>query len=100
MCASFQASVLDVLIEKTKNAAEIYGVKQIILAGGVASNQGLRTRIYQEIPNYEIIVPSLKYCTDNAAMIGAAAYFQFLKEGASKDYLISGYSTIHFESHI
>jgi len=100
MCASFQASVLDVLIEKTKNAAEIYGVKQIILAGGVASNQGLRNRIYQEIPNYEIIVPSLKYCTDNAAMIGAAAYFQFLKEGASKDYLISGYSTIHFESHI
>ena len=100
MCASFQASVVDVLIEKTRNAAEAYGVKQIILAGGVASNQGLRKRIYQEIPNYEIIVPSLKYCTDNAAMIGAAAYFQFLKEGASKDYLISGYSTIHFESHI
>jgi N6-L-threonylcarbamoyladenine synthase len=100
MCASFQASVLDVLIEKTRNAAEAYGVKQIILAGGVASNQGLRKRIYQEIPNYEIIVPSMKYCTDNAAMIGAAAYYQFLKEGASKDYLISGYSTIHFESHI
>lgn len=98
MCASFQASVLDVLIEKTKNAAETYQAKQIILAGGVAANKGLRDRIFKEITNFEIIVPSMKYCTDNAAMIGAAAYFQFLKEGASKNYLINGYSTIHFET--
>jgi N6-L-threonylcarbamoyladenine synthase len=97
MCASFQASVLDVLIEKTKHAAETYEAKQIILAGGVAANKGLRQRITKEIPNFEIIVPKMEYCTDNAAMIGAAAYYQYLKEGASKNYLISGFSTIPFE---
>ena len=97
MCASFQASVLDVLIEKTKHAAESLGAKQIILSGGVAANRGLRSRIFNEIPHFEIIVPSMKYCTDNAAMIGAAAYFQYLKEGAKHNYLISGYSTINFD---
>ncbi len=98
MCRSFQESVLDVLIEKTKLAAETYQVKQIIVAGGVASNKGLRKRIHEEIKGYEIIIPSFTYCTDNAAMIGAAAYHQYLKEGASKDYLLAGYSTMNFES--
>lgn len=94
MCASFQASVLDVLIAKTKQAAEQYQVKQIIVAGGVAANKGLRNRIFQEIPNYEIIIPSIQYCTDNAAMIGAAAYYQYQKFGAHPNYLLSGYSTM------
>jgi N6-L-threonylcarbamoyladenine synthase len=98
MCASFQASVIDVLISKTKRASEYLDVKQIIVAGGVAANKGLRERIFTEIPNKEIIIPSMQYCTDNAAMIGAAAYRQFLKEGASKKYLISGESTISFEN--
>jgi N6-L-threonylcarbamoyladenine synthase len=98
MCASFQASVLDVLIEKTKHAAETHDVKQIILAGGVAANKGLRNRIFKEISNYEIIIPSMEYCTDNAAMIGAAAYYQYQKYGVSKDYLLSGYSTMNFET--
>ena len=97
MCASFQQSVLDVLISKTKRAAEHLNVNQIIIAGGVAANKGLRARIFDEIPDKEIIIPSMKYCTDNAAMIGAAAYYQFLKEGASKKYLLSGESTIPFD---
>lgn len=97
MCASFQEAVLDVLISKTKRAAESLGVNQIIVAGGVAANKGLRERIFNEIPNIEIIIPSMKYCTDNAAMIGAAAYHQFLIEGASKKYLIGGESTIAFD---
>lgn len=96
MCASFQASVLDVLIDKTKHAAEVYQVKQIIVAGGVAANKGLRERIYNEIKGIDIIFPSMKYCTDNAAMIGAAAYYQFKKEGANPDYLIGGESTLDF----
>jgi N6-L-threonylcarbamoyladenine synthase len=98
VCASFQASVLDVLIEKTRQAAEEFQVKQIIIAGGVAANSGLRKRIFKEISNYEIIIPSMQYCTDNAAMIGAAAYYQYQKEGASKDYLLGGYSTLTFET--
>ncbi len=98
MCASFQASVLDVLIQKTKAAAEKFDVKQIIIAGGVAANKGLRKRIFEEIKDIEIIIPSMKYCTDNAAMIGAAAYYQYLKEGTHPNYLLGGESTITFES--
>lgn len=98
MCASFQTSVLDVLIGKTKAAAKHYQVNQIILAGGVAANRGLRARIHEEIDDIEIIVPSMKYCTDNAAMIGAAAYYQYQKEGAYPNYLLGGESTITFDS--
>ncbi len=97
MCKSFQESVLDVLVDKTKHASQMYDVKQIIIAGGVAANKGLRSRIKDEIKNIEILIPSIEYCTDNAAMIGAAAYFQFLKEGAHPNYLLSGLSTIPFE---
>ena len=97
MCASFQASVLDVLIEKTRMAADAYDVKQIIVAGGVAANRGLRARIYNEIPNREIIMPSMKYCTDNAAMIGAAAFFYYEKVGVLPNYLLGGSSTLNIE---
>jgi len=97
MCASFQASVLDVIIEKTRLAAENLDVKQIIVSGGVAANKGLRKRIFNEIPNKEIIFPSMSYCTDNAAMIGAAAYYQYQKEGALPHYLLGGESTLSVE---
>lgn len=94
MCASFQASVLDVIIEKTRLASENYDVKQIIVAGGVAANKGLRKRIINEIKDKEIIFPSMEYCTDNAAMIGAAAYYQYQKKGALPNYLLGGESTL------
>lgn len=97
MCASFQTSVLDVLIEKTRIAADHYQVRQIIVSGGVAANRGLRNRIFKEISNHEIIIPSMKYCTDNAAMIGAAAYYTYHKEGALPNYLLGGYSTLNIE---
>lgn len=96
MAASFQASVLDVLIAKTKAASIKYNVSQIIVAGGVAANKGLRKRIFNEIPNKEIIIPSFKYCTDNAAMIAAAAYYQVQKEKPLNNYLVKGYSTAEF----
>lgn len=97
MCASFQASVLDVIIEKTRLAAQNYDVKQIIVAGGVAANKGLRKRIGVEIKGYEIIFPRMDYCTDNAAMIGAAAYYQYQKKGALPNYLLGGESTLSVE---
>lgn len=93
MATSFQNSVLDVLITKTKNAANKYNVNQIIVAGGVAANKGLRSRIYNEIPDKEIIIPSFKYCTDNAAMIGSAAFRQIKQEKINDNYIIKGYST-------
>lgn len=83
MAASFQASVIDVLVAKTIRAAKKYEVKQLLLAGGVAANQGLRARLIQEVeielPKTELIIPPLSLCGDNAAMIAAAGTVSFLQ---------------------
>ncbi|WP_062197239.1 tRNA (adenosine(37)-N6)-threonylcarbamoyltransferase complex transferase subunit TsaD [Massilibacterium senegalense] len=78
---SFQESVIDVLVTKTKKAQEQYGVKQILLAGGVAANKGLRARLQQifETSDVDLVIPPLSLCTDNAAMIGAAASIEYQK---------------------
>lgn len=75
VAASFQASVVEVLTEKTYKAAQEYDVKQVIVAGGVAANSGLRQALDARFSNSEIplMIPPLSLCTDNAAMIGAAA---------------------------
>lgn len=75
LAASFQESVVEVLTEKTKRAVEEYGVKQLLLAGGVAANKGLRARLtemFGEREDLELVIPPLSLCTDNAAMIAAA----------------------------
>ncbi|WP_186578524.1 tRNA (adenosine(37)-N6)-threonylcarbamoyltransferase complex transferase subunit TsaD [Aquibacillus kalidii] len=74
VAASFQASVVEVLTTKTYQAAKEYNVEQIIVAGGVAANQGLRSALEEKFKdeNVELIVPPLSLCTDNAAMIAAA----------------------------
>lgn len=75
LAASFQASVIEVLVEKTMRAARHYEVRQLIVAGGVSANSGLRQAL--EIACQEaalkLVIPPMAYCTDNAAMIGAAA---------------------------
>ena len=79
LAASFQEAVIDVLCEKTIRAAKEYNAKQIIVAGGVAANKGLRSALTNEVNKVDglrITFPSFKYCTDNAAMIGVAGYFQ------------------------
>lgn len=93
VAASFQEAVLDVLIGKTKQALEKYPTSQLIIGGGVSANKGLRKRIFEEVKGVEILIPDLKYCTDNAAMIGVAAYYKYQKEGALPNYLLGGYST-------
>ncbi|NBJ71566.1 MULTISPECIES: tRNA (adenosine(37)-N6)-threonylcarbamoyltransferase complex transferase subunit TsaD [Clostridia] len=79
IAASFQASVVDVLTTKTVRAAKQYNVKQVIVAGGVAANKGLRSSLQQEFANLEIPIqiPPLYLCTDNAAMIAAAGAIAF-----------------------
>lgn len=93
MCASFQKAVIDVLIEKTKEALKKYPSRQLIIGGGVSANKGLRKKVYEEIENTDIIIPRMEYCTDNAAMIGAAAYYLYKGKKALPNYLLGGYST-------
>ncbi len=74
--ASFQEAVVDALVTKTVAAAGEYGVKNILLAGGVAANGLLRQRLVEDSP-LPVLIPPLKLCTDNAAMIAACGYFRF-----------------------
>ena len=74
--ASFQEAVVDVLVKKTTAAARQYGVRQLLLAGGVAANSHLRQRLKDASP-VPLSVPPLSLCTDNAAMIAACGYFKF-----------------------
>lgn len=79
LCASFQAAVMDILLVKTKKALEKYPVKSLVVAGGVAANQGLRERLAEEIRDVEVIIPPLRLCGDNAGMIALAAAIEFEK---------------------
>ncbi|KHF38583.1 O-sialoglycoprotein endopeptidase [Halalkalibacter okhensis] len=82
VAASFQASVIDVLVGKTRRAVKKHEVNQLLLAGGVAANKGLRHALEKEFEktNVDLRIPPLSLCTDNAAMIGAAASVKWRKQ--------------------
>lgn len=81
VAASFQKAVTDVLVENAMHAVEEYGLNKFAIAGGVASNSALRSAMKQacEERNIDFYYPSPIFCTDNAAMIGVAAYYDYLK---------------------
>ena len=82
MACSFQTAAIDQLIRKTKQAIETYQVPRLILAGGVSANGYLREKM-AELANgcqIELLIPPMKYCTDNGTMIAAAAYPLYLKK--------------------
>lgn len=85
LAASFQNAVVDVLVKKTVMAAKEYGYKKVAIAGGVASNSALREDMKEacEREGIEFYYPSPIYCTDNAAMIGVAAYYEYINGARS-----------------
>ncbi len=89
VAASFQQAVIDVLVDKSIKLAKERKTDKIVIAGGVAANQGLRELMEKrgKEENIKILYPSIKLCTDNAAMIGSAAYFNYIKKNVSDLYL-------------
>ena len=81
ICASFQSTVVSVLVEKTVRAALYYRVNDIAVAGGVSANSGLRKSMAEAAQQngLRLFIPKLAYCTDNGAMIAAVGYRKYLK---------------------
>jgi N6-L-threonylcarbamoyladenine synthase len=77
LAASFQAAVVDVLFNKTIQAARDHNAKEILVAGGVSANRALR-EAFQSQDEFKVHIPAFSLCTDNAAMIAAAGYFRYV----------------------
>lgn len=98
LAASFQKVAVESVINKTKKAIEDKKIKYLIVAGGVAANQGLRKEIEKlaEKEQIEMSIPPMKYCTDNATMIAAAGYYAYL-DGRLADLTLNSTSSATLE---
>lgn len=98
VAASFQKTVADILAEKTALAAKALGYKKIAVAGGVSANSGVRARMKKLADSLgaELYLPEPKYCGDNAAMIGAQGYYDFLA-GKRADESLNAIATLSLE---
>jgi N6-L-threonylcarbamoyladenine synthase len=98
LCASFQEAIVDILVKKMIRAAERFKCRKIVLTGGVSANSRLRAK-FQEVAaqhQFQLVIPPLRYCTDNAAMIGYTGLLK-LRRGEISD-LSLGPSSQSFES--
>ena len=98
LACSFQNRVIDVITRKTMAAIDKYNVKNLILAGGVAANSGIRNSLENACKekNINFTMPPLVYCTDNAAMIGAASYYAY-KKGKLADLNLNARANMNLE---
>ena len=79
LCASFEKTVTEILIEHIKKTIEITGLKTVALAGGVSANSYIRKAFLElEKEKIKVYMPDLKLCTDNGAMIGSAGYYNYI----------------------
>lgn len=88
ICASIQYTIISILLDKLKKAAQQTGIKHIAIAGGVSANSGLRRTLMdlEKELGWSVFIPKFEYCTDNAAMIAITGYYKFLRsEFASQD---------------
>lgn len=82
ICASIQERIISILLKKFEQAAEQTGIKELCIAGGVSANKGLRNA-FRELgkeKGWNTFIPAFQYCTDNAAMIAIAGYYQYLEK--------------------
>lgn len=98
LACSFQNVVIETLTKKTMKALKEYNVKNLILAGGVAANKGIRNRFQRlcEEENINYTFPSIKYATDNAAMIASAGYYAYL-DGRRADLSLNSTSSLELK---
>ena len=80
LCASLQATVIDILMKKLRQAAKDLGIRQVAVAGGVSANTGLRDVFHEHARRYgwKVFIPKFAYTTDNAAMVAMNGYFSFI----------------------
>ena len=95
LAATLRARVSDMLVQNTMKAAENLGYEKIVLAGGVSANSELRRKMDEECKNrgFSLYYPELCYCGDNAAMVGAQAYFE-IKAGHTADEGLNAFATM------
>lgn len=81
LCASLQATVIDILMKKLRQAAKDLGIRQVAVAGGVSANTGLREAFHDHARRYgwQVFIPKFAYTTDNAAMVAMNGYFSFVE---------------------
>lgn len=100
LCATLRHKVCDILISKTIAAAKKFGFEKIVVAGGVSANSELRQRLKEtcEKEKMQLFYPSLKYCGDNAAMVGVQAFYEF-EGGKRADSSLNAFATMDIRNN-
>ncbi|MCR9252560.1 MAG: tRNA (adenosine(37)-N6)-threonylcarbamoyltransferase complex transferase subunit TsaD [bacterium] len=82
LCASIQYTLIQMLLKKVIAASKQFNIKQIAIAGGVSANSGLREALTEQVSRrqWQVFIPKMEYCTDNAGMIAMAGHFQYLNQ--------------------